>query len=52
MYFPPNKSMKPDFINFIVEILEKAFWKAGFHQVPWALQQSFPWILEMFFLLL
>ena len=25
MYFPPNKSMKPDFINFIVEILESAF---------------------------
>ena len=34
MYFPPNKSMKPDFINFIVKILQNAFWNTGFHQVP------------------
>ena len=37
MYFPPNKSIKPNFINFIVEIQENAFSNPGFNQVPRAL---------------
>ena len=37
MYFPPNKSIKPNFINFIVEIQENAFSNPGFNQVPPAL---------------
>ena len=40
MYFPPNKSIKPNFINFIVEIQENAFSNPGFNQVPQALKQT------------
>ena len=40
MYFPLNKSIKPNFINFIVEIQENAFSNPGFNQVPRALKQT------------